>query len=57
MEKKLICVSCKTNITNDPGASIFQCPKCGKSQIVRCKHCRQIAAKYTCPECGFEGPN
>jgi len=33
------------------------CPKCGKYQIIRCKHCREIVAKYKCPECGFVGPN
>ncbi|MBN2458606.1 DUF1610 domain-containing protein [Candidatus Woesearchaeota archaeon] len=51
------CVSCKKQISNDNGSVIFKCPKCGKGLIVRCKDCRQIAAKYTCPECGFVGPN
>lgn len=51
------CSSCKKNVTNDSGTAKFLCPKCGKSQIIRCKHCREIAAKYTCPNCGFTGPN
>ncbi len=57
MEKKAICNSCKISITNESGAAVFNCPKCGKSEIIRCKHCRAIAAKYKCHECGFEGPN
>ena len=52
-----ICVSCKKKITNDAGTAKFPCPACAKETIVRCKHCREIAAKYTCPECGFSGPN
>ncbi|MBW2992221.1 RNA-binding protein [Candidatus Woesearchaeota archaeon] len=57
MENKKICSSCKKDVTNDAGTTTFLCPKCGKTEIVRCKHCREIAAKYTCPECGFNGPN
>jgi len=41
----------------ETGSVTFKCPKCGKSTIVRSKHDRQIAAKYVCSECGFEGPN
>ena len=52
-----VCSSCKKRLTNDVGSVILNCPKCGKGKITRCKHCRQIAVKYTCPECGFEGPN
>jgi hypothetical protein len=39
------------------GVVKFLCPKCSKPEIIRCKHCREIVAKYKCPECGFEGPN
>lgn len=46
-----------SKITNDVGSVTFKCPKCGKSDIVRTKNERQIALKYTCPSCGFEGPN
>ena len=56
-EEQLKCGSCKAIIANIGGSTKFQCPNCGKSTIIRCKHCREIAAKYTCPECQFEGPN
>ncbi|MFH1399609.1 MAG: zinc finger domain-containing protein [Candidatus Woesearchaeota archaeon] len=51
------CLSCGKRTTNKSGSAIFPCPNCGKTTIVRCLHCRQIARKYKCPECGFEGPN
>jgi Zn-ribbon RNA-binding protein len=51
------CISCKKDITNDNGSVKFMCPGCGKYEIIRCTKCRQIVAKYTCPECGFIGPN
>ncbi|MFO7711339.1 MAG: zinc finger domain-containing protein [Candidatus Woesearchaeota archaeon] len=54
---KKTCISCKKDITNDEGSVIFMCPGCNKYEVVRCKHCRQIVAKYECPECGFIGPN
>jgi len=54
---KLRCSSCGVEITNQKGSTKFKCPNCGKAEIVRCFHCREIAAKYTCPECGFTGPN
>jgi LSD1 subclass zinc finger protein len=57
VEEQLRCGSCKAIITNIEGSTKFQCPNCGKSTIIRCKHCREIAAKYKCQECGFEGPN
>ncbi len=51
------CSSCKTMIMNIIGSTKFQCPKCGKTTIIRCKHCRKLATKYKCENCGFEGPN
>jgi predicted RNA-binding Zn-ribbon protein involved in translation (DUF1610 family) len=57
MAKELACLSCKRKVMNEAGTVIFNCPSCGKSQIVRCGHCRNIAAKYKCHECGFSGPN
>ncbi len=57
MEKELICISCKKKITNKAGSTKFPCPNCGKYEIVRCKHCREIVAKYECPLCHFVGPN
>ncbi|MCF7860843.1 zinc finger domain-containing protein [Candidatus Woesearchaeota archaeon] len=51
------CISCKKSVENEQGVTKFDCPNCGKSEIVRCKSCKKIAALYKCPECGFEGPN
>jgi len=41
----------------ETGSITFKCPNCGKTEIKRSIHDRKIAAKYTCSECGFEGPN
>lgn len=57
MTPELICLSCKKRITNIVGTVRFPCPKCGKSEIIRCKNCRIIAAKYECPQCHFQGPH
>ncbi|MFW5746175.1 MAG: zinc finger domain-containing protein, partial [Nanoarchaeota archaeon] len=46
----------KSNIANDDGSVEFPCPKCG-TMIARSRHERAIVAKYSCPKCGFEGPN
>ena len=56
-EKVLKCNSCKKELLNDKGSTVFKCPNCEHSEIIRCKHCRELAAKYKCPKCGFEGPN
>ena len=55
MKKKLICSSCYKSIQE--GATIFECPACGKQKIVRCNHCKKVGIKYKCGNCGFEGPN
>ncbi|MBN2454100.1 DUF1610 domain-containing protein [Candidatus Woesearchaeota archaeon] len=52
----VFCLSCKKKITN-LSVTRFMCPECGKYEIVRCKSCRENAVKYTCPKCGFTGPN
>ncbi len=57
MQEQKKCSSCKTLITNIEGSALFPCPKCGKTEIVRCRHCRETAVRYTCRECGFSGPN
>ena len=44
-------------LTNDKGSTSFPCPKCGKVIIQRTRKEREIAIPYTCPECGFVGPN
>lgn len=51
------CLSCKKKIENIKGSVIFNCPGCGKYEIVRCQNCRKSAVKYKCPNCSFEGPN
>lgn len=51
------CTSCKRRIDVVPGSTIFLCPKCSKTTIIRCGDCRKIAAPFKCHECGFEGPN
>ena len=45
------------SITNDKGSVSFNCPKCAKSKVIRTKNERQNVARYTCKDCGFEGPN
>jgi predicted RNA-binding Zn-ribbon protein involved in translation (DUF1610 family) len=39
------------------GSVHFKCPKCLKGEIFRTGRARALVAKYTCPECGFVGPN
>ena len=56
-ESKKTCTSCKKRITNDTGVVKFQCPNCGKYEIVRCQSCRKNASKYKCTGCDFVGPN
>ena len=56
-EQNLACSSCKKNVANSKGTTVFNCPNCNKQEIVRCAHCRAIVAKYVCPSCSFEGPN
>ena len=50
------CNSTNVSIANNKGSVSFPCPNCGKQTIVRSSNARKIAAKYTCPECGFIGP-
>ncbi|MFT4313284.1 MAG: zinc finger domain-containing protein [Candidatus Woesearchaeota archaeon] len=52
-----ICLSSGKEITNDAGAVTFKCPNCSKGVIVRSRNAREIVAPYTCPVCGFTGPN
>jgi len=51
------CISTNKRVDNDPGSISFKCPKCGDFEIVRSTYARQNAIKYTCPSCGFVGPN
>ncbi|HLD43733.1 MAG TPA: zinc finger domain-containing protein [Candidatus Nanoarchaeia archaeon] len=52
-----ICNSCKKKVTSNEGFTHFLCPECGKTKIIRCTHCRSMAAQYLCHACGFAGPN
>jgi len=49
------CNSCKKEF--DAQGVRFVCPSCGKFEIIRCGHCRKLAARYICEDCGFSGPN
>ena len=55
METK--CSSTGHKLTNDVQSASFPCPNCGKEVIHRSGFARKISAKYTCGQCGFEGPN
>ncbi|HLC22290.1 MAG TPA: zinc finger domain-containing protein [Candidatus Nanoarchaeia archaeon] len=57
MEKVLRCISTNVELTNKRGSVVFRCPKCSDADIVRSFHAREVGAKYTCPNCKFEGPN
>ncbi|MEK6841222.1 MAG: zinc finger domain-containing protein [Nanoarchaeota archaeon] len=56
MDKKLVCISCKKEIS-ESGSVSFKCPNCLKYDITRCRHCRELASRYVCPSCNFSGPN
>ena len=56
MENK-VCISTKKRVDNDAGSVEFKCPSCGNHAIVRSTLARKAALKYTCPGCGFCGPN
>ncbi|HEV8289681.1 MAG TPA: zinc finger domain-containing protein [Candidatus Norongarragalinales archaeon] len=36
--------------------STFECPKCRKTTLLRCKVCKENENQYRCQECGFTGP-
>lgn len=55
MSQNKNCSSCKKDIVNLKESTIFKCPKCGKTEIIRCDHCRKIAVEYECSNCGFIG--
>lgn len=57
MEKVIKCSSSKEELSNNKGSVIFKCPKCGKADIIRSYHSRELGTKYVCPACEFEGPN
>ena len=52
----LKCSTCKVNILAKENFVRFNCPACGKVEIVRCNTCKSLSNKYTCENCGFVGP-
>ena len=54
MAEKMICTSCKQEISPIDKYVKFHCPECD-AEIYRCPKCRTFGHKYTC-ECGFKGP-
>ena len=48
--------NCSTCGRQTSSATVFACPGCGKTKIVRCDSCRQGKNPYVCGECGFQGP-
>ncbi len=50
------CISCKVDISAVNNSVIFDCPSCGKVEIVRCGKCRGLSTDYRCPNCDFVGP-
>jgi predicted RNA-binding Zn-ribbon protein involved in translation (DUF1610 family) len=56
MKEKEYCSTCKADISVVENSTIFNCPNCGKTKIVRCGKCRILVVPYECPECHFIGP-
>ncbi|MAF36316.1 RNA-binding protein [archaeon] len=55
MVKAIFCTSCKKKL--GPGSVTFSCPNCSKQEINRCYHCRELATRYQCSKCEWEGPH
>ncbi|MHA1638565.1 MAG: zinc finger domain-containing protein [Candidatus Thorarchaeota archaeon] len=54
--KAIRCTSCHGSVSPQESSVKLQCPSCGVFTIWRCESCRRFSNKYTCPNCGFEGP-
>lgn len=50
------CSSCGKRVEAESYWVRFQCPECGKGDVVRCERCRKLSVVYKCPKCEFEGP-
>ncbi|MBE0527095.1 MAG: DUF1610 domain-containing protein [Candidatus Thorarchaeota archaeon] len=50
------CTSCHASVSPQEDSVKLQCPSCGELTIWRCESCRRFSNRYTCPNCGFEGP-
>lgn len=57
MTDRILSTTSKENIANDKGAIVFACPQCNFDSIVRSSTERKNVTQYTCPKCGFTGPN
>ena len=57
MSQRILSTTSKENIANDVGAIMFACPQCGYEHIIRSSRERKNVTPYTCPKCGFAGPN
>jgi predicted RNA-binding Zn-ribbon protein involved in translation (DUF1610 family) len=50
------CVSCGVSIGSGKNWVKFSCPKCKKTEIIRCEGCKKLENTYKCKDCGFIGP-
>ncbi|MFW9850329.1 MAG: zinc finger domain-containing protein [Candidatus Thorarchaeota archaeon] len=54
--KAIRCTSCHGSVSPKEHSVKMACPNCGEFEIWRCESCRRFSNRYTCPNCGFEGP-
>ncbi|MFW9907927.1 MAG: zinc finger domain-containing protein [Candidatus Thorarchaeota archaeon] len=54
--KAIRCTSCHGSVSPQEHSVKMACPNCGGFTIWRCESCRRFSNRYTCPNCGFEGP-
>ncbi|MEM5829370.1 MAG: zinc finger domain-containing protein [Candidatus Aenigmatarchaeota archaeon] len=52
----LKCSTCNVNISAKRNFVKFNCPACGRTEIIRCSTCKALSNKYVCEECNFTGP-
>ncbi len=50
------CTNCGRKIESESVWVRFPCPKCGKTEIIRCDSCRTLENPYKCEQCRFTGP-
>lgn len=50
------CTSCGVKLDTQQNWVEFECPSCGKENIMRCERCRKIVNPYECGSCNFRGP-
>lgn len=54
--KTKMCSTCGSHVMSKDNFVQFDCPECGGATILRCKTCKDLSNKYTCPSCEFVGP-